>query len=596
MRIRPAIATLVAALIAVSVAAVPAHAGVVERVLEPIEGSYIVLVNDGVPVGSVMQRYPGVINHVYQHAVNGFNIETTEAVARALAADPAVAKVEEDGVMRAITTQTNPPWGLDRIDQRALPLNQTYTYTNTGSGLKTYIIDTGIRTTHQQFGGRAIHGRDTVNNDNDASDCNGHGTHVAGTVGGSTYGVAKSTTLVAVRVLDCQGSGSTAGVIAGVDWVTGNHVAGVPAAANMSLGGGASSSLDTAVQNSINDGITYAIAAGNGDIFGNPQNACNSSPARVAAAITVSATNSSDQKASWANYGTCVDIFAPGVSIPSAWYTSDTATNTISGTSMASPHVAGVAAQYLQTNSSASPSAVASAIVSNSTTGVVSNPGTGSPNRLLYNAFIGGGTPPPNQSPTANFTHSCTGLSCTFTDTSSDPDGSITAWSWNFGDGTTSSAQHPSKTYTAAGTYTVSLTVTDNNGATGSTSKSVTVSSGGTSPCGADPNTSIPNLTNGVWTAGTAASTTVRWKDYKICVPSGRPSLRSDLDGTAGDLDLYVRYNALPTTFSYHCRSITSTADETCTVTNPSSGWWYVSVYTYNSAGAGTAFSIKATY
>ena len=596
MRIRPAIATLVAALIAVSIAAVPAQAGVVERVLEPIEGSYIVLVNDGVPVGSVMQRYPGVINHVYRHAVNGFNIETTEAVARALAADPAVAKVEEDGVMRAITTQTSPPWGLDRIDQRALPLNQTYSYANTGSGLKTYIIDTGIRTTHQQFGGRAIHGRDTVNNDGDASDCNGHGTHVAGTVGGSTYGVAKSTTLVAVRVLDCQGSGSTAGVIAGVDWVTGNHAAGVAAAANMSLGGGASSSLDTAVTNSINDGITYAIAAGNGDIFGNPQNACNSSPARVAAAITVSATNSSDQKASWANYGTCVDIFAPGVSIPSAWYTSDTATNTISGTSMASPHVAGVAAQYLQTNSSASPSAVANAIVSNSTTGVVSNPGTGSPNRLLYNAFIGGGTPPPNQSPTAGFTNSCTGLSCTFTDTSSDPDGSITAWSWNFGDGTTSSAQHPSKTYAAAGTYTVSLTVTDNNGATGSTSKSVTVSSGGTSPCGADPNTSIPNLTNGVSTAGTAASTTVRWKDYKICVPSGRPSLRSDLDGTAGDIDLYVRYNALPTTFSYNCRSITSTADETCTVTNPSSGWWYVSVYTYNSAGAGTAFSIKATY
>ena len=205
--------------------------------------------------------------------------------------------------------------------------------------MKAYIIDTGIRTTHSQFGGRAISGYDAIDGALPAADCNGHGTHVAGTVGGSTYGVAKAVSLVAVRVLNCSGSGSTSGVIAGIDWVTGNHQAGQPAVANMSLGGGASSSLDTAVRNSIADGVTYALAAGNDNT-----NACNSSPARTAEALTVGSTTSSDARSSFSNYGTCVDIFAPGSSITSAWHTSDTATNTISGTSMAAPHVAGAAA------------------------------------------------------------------------------------------------------------------------------------------------------------------------------------------------------------------------------------------------------------
>jgi subtilisin family serine protease len=192
--------------------------------------------------------------------------------------------------MNALTTQTGATWGLDRIDQRNLPLSGTFTYTNTGSGVKAYVIDTGIRFSHSQFGGRAISGFDAVDGGT-ADDCNGHGTHVAGTIGGSTYGVAKSVTLVGVRVLSCSGSGSTSGVIAGVDWVTGNHAAGQPAVANMSLGGGASSALDSAVNNSINDGVSYAIAAGNGNFFGFAQNACNYSPARVAAAMTISANN-----------------------------------------------------------------------------------------------------------------------------------------------------------------------------------------------------------------------------------------------------------------------------------------------------------------
>jgi hypothetical protein len=239
-----------------------------------------------------------------------------------------------------------------------------------------------------------VSGFTSINDGNGTNDCNGHGTHVSGTVGGSTYGVAKSVTLVPVRVLNCSGSGTNSGVIAGVDWVSSNHTAGQPAVANMSLGGGASSALDTAVNNSINDGVTYAIAAGNSNT-----NACTQSPARVANAITVGSTTNTDARSSFSNFGTCVDIFAPGSNITSSWNTSDTATNTISGTSMATPHVAGVAALFLEANPGASPATVASAIISNATLNHVSNPGTGSPNRLLYSIFSGG-PPPPSPTPT----------------------------------------------------------------------------------------------------------------------------------------------------------------------------------------------------
>jgi subtilisin family serine protease len=303
-------------------------------------------------------------------------------MARKLSDDPRVAWVEEDGEVSIDTTQTGATWGIDRIDQRDRPLNGTFVYTRTGAGVKAYIIDTGIRQTHTQFGGRAIHGFTAINDGRGSTDCNGHGTHVAGTVGGSTYGVAKGVTLVAVRVLSCSGSGSTSGVIAGVDWVRGNHAAGQPAVANMSLGGGVSASLDAAVNNCINDGVTFAIAAGNSNA-----NACNSSPARVAAAITVGSTTSSDARSSFSNFGSCVDLFAPGSSITSAWSTSNTATNTISGTSMATPHVAGVAALYLQGSPSASPSTVRNALVNNATTNRLTNIGSGSPNRLLFTNY-----------------------------------------------------------------------------------------------------------------------------------------------------------------------------------------------------------------
>jgi subtilisin family serine protease len=333
------------------------------------------------------QRFGGDVSHVFSHALRGFSLTLPEAAAAALQRDPRVELVEPDGEVTADTVQSNATWGIDRIDQHNLPLSGTFAYNATGAGVKAYIIDTGIRFTHSQFGGRAIKGVDEVTNDGSAADCNGHGTHVAGTVGGSTYGVAKAATLVAVRVLNCNGSGTTSGVIAGVDWVSGNHGSGQPAVANMSLGGGPSTALDTAVRNSINDGVSYAIAAGNGNAFGIAQNACSTSPARVSQAMTISATDRTDTKALWANYGSCVDWFAPGVSITSSWYSSDTATRTISGTSMATPHTAGVAALYLQGNSSASPATVRNALYNASTKGVVKSAGSGSPNALLFTSY-----------------------------------------------------------------------------------------------------------------------------------------------------------------------------------------------------------------
>ncbi|HEX8172029.1 MAG TPA: S8 family peptidase [Thermoanaerobaculia bacterium] len=370
-------------LVLLATAAFAGGNGDLRRADRPIPDHYIVVLDDFVTdvhgaAQALARVHGGTIGYEYGAALKGFSITLPAQAAEALAHDPYVKYVEEDGVMTADTTQSGATWGLDRIDQRSRPLSGTYTYTYSGSGVRVYVIDTGIRTSHTQFGGRAAVSYDALGGN--GQDCNGHGTHVAGTIGGSTYGVAKNAMLRAVRVLDCSGSGSTSGVIAGVNWVTSNHIK--PAVANMSLGGGASSSLDSAVSNSIAAGVTYAIAAGNSNV-----DACTSSPARVGSAITVGATTSSDARASYSNYGTCVDIFAPGSSITSAWYSSDTATNTISGTSMATPHVAGVAALYLSRFGNQTPATVRSALVNNATTGVITSVGSGSPNRLLFTNY-----------------------------------------------------------------------------------------------------------------------------------------------------------------------------------------------------------------
>jgi len=322
-------------------------------------------------------RFGGRVGHFYETALTGYSICLPEKAALALADDPSVELVEQDQVMSTVTTQSGATWGIDRIDQRNLPLSGTYTYNFNGAGVHAYIIDTGIRATHQQFGGRVSGGFDAVQDGNGTNDCNGHGTHVSGTVGSATYGVAKGVSLHPVRVLDCTGSGSTSGVIAGVNWVTQNRV--LPAVANMSLGGGVSTALDSAVANSIASGVTYAIAAGNSNA-----DACNSSPARVGTALTVGSTTTTDARSSFSNFGTCVDLFAPGSSITSTWNTSDTATNTISGTSMATPHVAGVVARFLQANPGASPATARNAIVTAATLNHLSGIPTGTANRLLF--------------------------------------------------------------------------------------------------------------------------------------------------------------------------------------------------------------------
>jgi subtilisin family serine protease len=367
----------------------------------PVKGSYIVTLKNtpalrqqgvGGRARQLTRAYSGRVGFVYSSAVAGFQAHLGAEKARRLAADPAVASVEQDAISSASDVQSNPPsWGLDRADQKTLPLNRSYAYSTTASNVTAYIIDTGLSTSHTDFGGRASSGYDFVDNDTDANDCNGHGTHVAGTVGGATYGIAKGVKLVGVRVLGCDGRGANSGIIKAIDWVAAH--AAKPAVANMSLGGSASPALDAAVERAVTAGITVAVAAGNDNA-----NACNTSPARARDALTVGATTSTDARASFSNYGSCLDLFAPGYQITSTWIGGRTATATLSGTSMATPHVTGAAALVLAAHPGYSPAQVGSALTSGATTGVVGNPGSGSANRLL---FTGGGTPAsPGPAPT----------------------------------------------------------------------------------------------------------------------------------------------------------------------------------------------------
>jgi subtilisin family serine protease len=364
-----------------------------------ITGSYIVVLKPGSAAAArvtsssvgLVHRYGGTVRRNYLTAVRGFHATLSSTAARRLAADPAVAYVEQDRVVRLSGVQSSPVWGLDRLDQRSLPLSASYTYSS-ASNVTAYVLDTGVRTGHNEFGGRASSGWDFIDKDPVANDCNGHGTHVAGTIGGATYGVAKDVKIVGVRVLDCNGSGSYAQIIGGIDWVTTHAVK--PAVANMSLGGGASVTLDNAVKRSIASGVTYALAAGNDNT-----DACKQSPGRTAAAITVGATESNDARASFSNYGKCLDIFAPGARIASASHSSDGGATMMSGTSMASPHVAGAAALLLGTSPSLTPVKVRDLLVAQATKNVVTKAGTGSPNMLLHTGAIAVPAPNPTVTP-----------------------------------------------------------------------------------------------------------------------------------------------------------------------------------------------------
>jgi serine protease len=386
---------------ALGVASLGTDASELRTTSRPIQGQYIVVLKDeAATLGGEMnaanrpsiatvaqgmaQQHGAQMRRHFSHALRGFVVQANDRALERLLLDQRVAYVEEDGIIELSATQTNATWGLDRVDQRDLPLSGTYVYNTTASNVNAYIIDTGVLGSHSQFTGRMIGGYTAISDGRGTTDCNGHGTHVAGTVAGTTHGIAKGAKISPVRVLGCDGSGTNSGVIAGMDWVTANHVK--PAVANMSLGGGASSATDDAIARMTNAGVIVVVAAGNDN-----SNACNYSPARAASAITVGSTASNDSRSSFSNYGSCLDIFAPGSSITSAWYTSNTATNTISGTSMASPHVAGVAALYLADNPTASVSQVTNALLNAATPNKVSSAGSGSPNRLLYSLFGGGG-------------------------------------------------------------------------------------------------------------------------------------------------------------------------------------------------------------
>jgi aqualysin 1 len=463
---------------------------------DTIPGQYIVLLKSSVAdveaaTRDLMWNRRSAIAQTYQYAVKGFAAKLSKAQADSLSRNPKVELVQPDLRVRGegVTVQSNPSsWGIDRVDERDYPLDSRYSYGASGSGVNVYVIDGGVRVSHSEFGGRAHFAFDALGGS--GTDCRGHGTHIAGTIAGATYGIAKKANIYSVKVLDCEGNSELSKIIAGVDWVTGHRK--LPAVANMSLGSVGNSIFDAAVQASINSGVTYVASAGNDDT-----DACKQSPARVSQVLTVGATKQNDYRASWSNFGSCVDIFAPGDLITSAFYTSDGATRVMSGTSMASPHVAGVAALYLSAHPSATPSQVRSAIVGNATTGHVHD-AAGTANRIVYSGFISGTStsepassePPPTEEqslssssdPTASFTYSCDGRTCTFNSSASTAPNGLLSRTWRFGDGAEAGGEKVLKTYASSGTYTVRFYIYDVKGNYDMVSKSVTTGgSGGTS-------------------------------------------------------------------------------------------------------------------
>ena len=460
---------------------------------DTIPGHYIVLLKKDVKdvdaaTEELMWNRRSAIEQTYRYALKGFAAKLSQAQADSISRNPKVALVQPDIRVKAqaATIQSDPDWGLDRMDEHAYPLDDRYAYGATGAGVNVYVIDGGVRLTHEEFGGRAHFAFDAFGGS--GTDCQGHGTHVAGTIAGGTYGVAKKANIYSVKVLDCNGNSELSKIVAGVDWVTGHRK--LPAVANMSLGSVANSIFDDFVRESIASGVTYVTSAGNDN-----SSACNQSPARVSQVITVASTDPNDYRSSWSNYGSCVDIFAPGNSITSAFNTSDYATRVMGGTSMASPHVAGAAALYLSVHPSASPSTVQSALLANSTYGYVKN-ASGSPNRIIYTGFITSSStttsdPAPTTSdgstsssgssdPTASFTYSCSGTTCTFDASTSTAPLGVLARTWMFGDGSQAGSAKVTKTYASAGTYTVKFYIYDLKMNYALVTKSVTTGTSGT--------------------------------------------------------------------------------------------------------------------
>jgi serine protease len=586
---------------------------------DAVPGRYVVVLNGGggeVGIASAMAQqvasaYGGKVHHTYGAALQGFAATLTPEAVAALRMDPRVKYVAQDGM--AYPTQTTQPgatWGLDRIDQRDRPLNSTYVYGPTGAGVRVYVIDTGILTTHTEFGTRASVGADFVADGRNGQDCHGHGTHVAGTIAGTTYGVAKAAQVIAVRVFGCTGGAEFSTIIAAIDWVTAHAVK--PAVTNMSLGGSVYLPINQAVQASIASGVVYAVAGGN-----ESTDACSRSPASTPEALTVGATASDDTRSSFSNYGTCVDLWAPGTNITSAWWSSTTATNTISGTSMATPHVAGVAALYLQGNPTATPATVATQILATSTPERLTGLLTGSPNRLLFSrltvepplpriavnpaslAFtfvrpVAGAAAAVEGGPQAFVSASPMektapeGMEDALVTTASTLDSrfllsnsgtgslnwtAVSSQAWltatpKNGQLATASGVVVTATASAAtlaaGTYAATLTLADPTAANSPATVSVTASV--VEPVILDVGTPRTGL------SGTSGSQ----RFFAVQVPQGAPSLTIATSGGSGDSDLYVRYAGIPSTSLYDCVSASGTTTDSCQVTLPLPGTYYV--------------------
>ncbi|MCB2383176.1 S8 family peptidase [Shewanella sp. SR1] len=548
---------------------------------------------------SLVNQYDVRVMKNFGNVLNGVLINASAQQVKALLKDPNVKYVEQDQVMSVTpmmetnADQPSPTWGIDRIDQRNLPLDNNYHTDYDGSGVTAFVIDTGVLNTHNEFGGRASSGYDFIDNDYDATDCNGHGTHVAGTIGGSTYGVAKNVNVVGVRVLNCSGSGSNSGVIAGINWVKNN--ASGPAVANMSLGGGASQATDDAVNAAVAAGITFVVAAGNDN-----SNACNYSPARAADAITVGSTTSNDSRSSFSNYGTCLDIYAPGSSITSSWYTSNSATNTISGTSMASPHVAGVAALYLDENPNLSPAQVTNLLKTRATADKVTDAKTGSPNKLLFSLAnddggCGNDCPVDETQLQNNVGIAISGATGSATYYYIDVPANAASLGINLAGGSgdadiyVSQGQKPTTTsyqcrpyqngnnescnFTAptAGRWYV-MVQGYSNYANAQLTASYNLNGGGN--C-----TDTNCLTNGVPVTNLSGATGTETL-YKIVVPANS-QLNITTSGGTGDVDLYVKAGAVPTTTSYDCRPYKNGNNESCSITVTQAGTYHVMLRGY---------------